>query len=499
MAEGEIMPINLKSRTASVLILAAAAGALIFEFNSSPRAITAAAGPQPEPPARAAAVLPQQSYADVVDRVAPAVVTIHAARRVRAPQQFQFPDDPLLRQFFGNPNRANPRGNQSRRETALGSGVIVNADGHIITNHHVVDGADDISVDLNDHRTFEAKLVGSDAPSDLAVLKIQATDLPVLMLGDSDKVRVGDICLAVGNPLGIGETVTMGIISAKGRATGLSDGSFEDFLQTDAAINQGNSGGALVNTQGQLIGINSQILSPSGGSIGIGFAIPSNMAHNVMEQLTKNGKVSRGRLGVGIQDINPELAKSLNLKEVRGVLVNSVENDTAAKAAGIQTGDIITAVNGTRVDDGNSLRNRIAATAPGSEVTVTILRDGREQQMHAKLTELAPDTEASAAPKGGGESGGGQLGVSVEPLTAELAGRLDLKAGTAGVVVTDVDPNSPAAETGIEPDDVILEVNHQAVKTGADLRAGVRASGSRPTLLLVSRKGRNSFVAIQAK
>jgi Do/DeqQ family serine protease len=409
-----------------------------------------------------------------------------------------FFNDPMFRQFFGPGGRVTPRGNQTQKQMALGSGVIVTADGHIITNHHVVDGAEEISVDLTDKRHFDAKLVGSDTPSDLAVLKIQATNLPVLSLGDSDKVRVGDICLAVGNPLGVGQTVTMGIISAKGRATEQGNG-FEDFLQTDAAINQGNSGGALVNTQGELIGINSQILSPSGGSIGIGFAIPSNMARSVMDQLTKNGRVSRGRLGVNIQEITPELAQSMNLKDSRGVLVSGVEPGMPAEKAGIREGDVITAVNGARVDDSNSLRNRIAAMSPGTDVALTILREGHEEQLHAKLIELKDDNQAEAS-EGGGEkeSGGGQLGITVEPVTADVANRLKLKKAQ-GVVISDIDPNSPAAEAGLQPGDVILEVNHQPVKSGADIRAGVKASGSRPTLLLMNRDGVNHFLALQAK
>jgi S1-C subfamily serine protease len=291
----------------------------------------------------------------------------------------------------------------------------------------------------------------------------------------------------------------MGIISAKGRKTSDDNVSFEDFLQTDAAINQGNSGGALVNTQGELIGINSQILSPSGGNIGIGFAIPSNMARSVMDQLTRNGKVSRGKLGVTIQEMTPELAKSFNVKEVRGVLVSSVEDGSPAEKAGIHAGDIITQVNGARVDDGNALRNHIAATPPGTDVALTVLRDGHEQAMHAKLIELQADNEASASPgTGGKESGGGQLGITVEPVTADLVSRLKLK-GTQGVVVTEVEPGSPAAEAGIQPGDVVLEVNHQAVKSGTDIRAGVKNSGSRPPLLLIVRNGVNLFVAVQAK
>jgi len=334
---------------------------------------------------------PVVSYADVVSRVAPAVVTIHSQMQVRAPQQFPFMNDPFFRQFFGD--RGAPQAPMELRRTALGSGVIVSADGYILTNHHVIDGADQIKVDLNDNRTLEAKVVGSDAPSDLAVLKIGASNLPVLSLGDSDRARVGDVVLAIGNPLGIGQTVTMGIISAKGRQTGLSNGSFEDFLQTDAPINQGNSGGALVGTNSELLGINSQILSPSGGSIGIGFAVPSNMARTVMEQLISSGKVRRGQLGITVLKVTSDIASKLKVEEAKGVLVSQVQPGSAADRAGIKAGDIITHFNGIEVKDPNTFRNQVAGTPPDTEVTLTIHRDGKDQQVRATLGEFTPQTE----------------------------------------------------------------------------------------------------------
>ena len=333
---------------------------------------------------------PVVSYADVVSRVSPAVITIHSEMRVRAPQQYPFMDDPTFRQFFGD---RSPQQMPERRLSGLGSGVIISNDGYILTNHHVIDGAEQIKVDLNDNRTLDAKVVGFDPPSDLAVLKIDAKNLPVLALGDSDRVRVGDVVLAIGNPLGIGQTVTMGIISAKGRQTGLSNGSFEDFLQTDAPVNQGNSGGALVSTNSELIGINSQILSPSGGSIGIGFAIPSNMARTVTDALVKTGKVRRGQLGIAVVRTNSDAAKKLGIKEDKGLVVAQVQPGGAAERAGLKTGDVIISFNGVEEIDPNVFRNQVASTAPGSEVTLTILRDGREQRVSARLGEFTPPTE----------------------------------------------------------------------------------------------------------
>jgi Do/DeqQ family serine protease len=333
---------------------------------------------------------PVVSYADIVSRVSPAVITIHSEMRVRAPQQYPFMDDPMFRQFFGD---RIPQQQPEQRRSGLGSGVIISTDGYILTNHHVVDGAEQIKVDLNDNRTLDAKVVGSDPPSDLAVLKIDATNLPVLALGDSDKVRVGDVVLAIGNPLGIGQTVTMGIISAKGRQTGLSSGAFEDFLQTDAPINQGNSGGALVSTNSELIGINSQMLSPSGGSIGIGFAIPSNMARTVTDTLVKTGKVRRGQLGIVVVKANSEPAKALGVKETKGVVVAQIKPGGAADRAGLKAGDVVTAFNGVEVNDPNIFRNQVASTPPGTPVTLNVLRDGRELQLRATLEEFTPQPE----------------------------------------------------------------------------------------------------------
>ena len=452
-----------------------------------------------QPVASATGLPVQTSYAAVVSRVAPAVVTVRSERRVKvSEQQTPFMDDPMLRELFGDRMPRGGQGQQQKprteREEGLGSGVIVSPDGYILTNHHVVDGAQQITVELTDRRVFNAKLIGSDQPSDLAVLKIDASNLPVLTLGDSDRAQVGDIVLAVGNPLGIGQTVTSGIISAKGRTTGLGDGSFEDFIQTDAAINRGNSGGALVNTQGELVGINSQILSPSGGSIGIGFAIPANMARDVMTQLIKQGRVHRGMIGVTIQPVSADIAQSLDLKEVRGALVNDVRPNSPAAGAGVRRGDVIVAFNGQPVADDNALRNAVARTQPGTPVTFTVVRDGRELQLRATLAELPvekPKGDDSAA-AAGGASESGKLGVAVEPLTPELAAQADLPRDTRGLVVRSVDPDGPAADAGIRAGDIIQEVNRQPVTTREQLRAALERSGTRPVLLFVTRPGQGT-------
>jgi Do/DeqQ family serine protease len=463
------------------------AGAAVGTHTArTPSPVVFAAAPLANVPA-------QGGYADVVAKVSPAVVTVRSTRAVRVQQPMPF--DPF-EEFFG---RRMPRGRSpqapERREGGLGSGVVVSADGYILTNHHVIDGASVVDVELTDGRAFKAKVVGSDPPSDLAVLKLDATGLQTIPLGNSDAVRVGDFALAVGNPLGVGQTVTMGIVSAKGRATGVGDGSFEDFIQTDAPINRGNSGGALVNTRGELIGINSQILSPSGGNIGIGFAIPANMARDVMEQLVSKGTVRRGMMGVSVQPVTSDIARSLGLAQVKGALVSSVTPDSPAERAGLRRGDVITSLNGHPISDGNVLRNQVARLQPGTSVTIAYLREGAERRASVSLGELPRTADGgrdSAAPA----SEGGALGLSVAPLTPQRAESLGAPRDATGVVVTDIDPSGPAADAGLREGDILAEVNGKAVRSASDLRSAVSASKGRPALVLVQREGNSIYVAV---
>jgi Do/DeqQ family serine protease len=489
------MNLGIRQRTglaAGALLLT---GSLIGWTASGPGTTATAAPATPSAPSAAARIDPAVggSYAGIVEQVAPAVVTIRSERRVRNVNQ-GMPDD--LREFFGERFGFGQRQPQrpDRRQGGLGSGVIVRADGYILTNHHVVDGADQVNVEMPDGRSLKAKVVGSDAPSDLAVVKVDQTNLQTLALGDSDAVRVGDVVLAMGNPLNLGQTVTMGIVSAKGRETGgAGSGSFEDFIQTDAPINQGNSGGPLVNTRGELVGINSQILTPSGGNIGIGFAIPANMAKNVMTQLIEKGQVHRGMLGVTIQPVTSDIARSLGLEHVRGALVNTVQPGSPADKAGVRRGDVITGVNGETVKDGNVLRNEVSQLAPGSNVKLTVVREGKEQTVNATLAELRKEgVEADSQAAGPDHTG---FGMAVESLTRDRATELGVKV-SSGVIVTDVQSGGRAADAGLRPGDVISEVDGKAV-AGVDALRSALKTGSRPALLLVHRGAATMFVTIE--
>jgi Do/DeqQ family serine protease len=487
---------------AALLVTGAAWRGLSVSAQSPAKRTSQSAATQTiTPPVSRAIAGGRDSYADIVKVVAPAVVTIRTEGKAQmSPAQFQTPNDDFFRRFFGDPEDQPDGGSRAPRrfrQSALGSGVIVSTDGYILTNNHVVDGADSIRVELTDGRTLTAKLVGTDKPSDLAVIKIASSDLHPLSLGNSEGVQVGDVVLAVGNPLGVGQTVTMGIISAKGRSTGAGSGTYEDFLQTDAPINQGNSGGALVNTKGELVGINSQILSGSGGNIGIGFAIPSNMAKHVMEEIRTKGKVTRSQLGVSIQPVTSDMAESLGLKDVGGAIIGSVAPGSAAEKAGLKRGDIIQAFNGMPIHDINTLRNHVAETAPGSSADVTITRDGAQKHVTVKLDEASPNRVARNEDTDSGSSDKGALGVSVAPLTPELASRYRLPRDARGVVVQDVNPDGRAADAGIQAGDVIEEVNRQAVNSVDELRAAVSKTTSRPLLLLVNRQGNEVFVTVR--
>ncbi len=440
-------------------------------------------------------------FEPVAKRVLPAVVNIASSKIVRSPDQgpsSPFFSDPFFRQFFGDEFSQQFRVPREQREHSLGSGVIVSADGDVLTNNHVVSGADEITVSLGDKREFKGRIVGTDAKTDVAVVKVEGKDLPVLTFGDSSKVQVGDFALAVGNPFGIGQTVTMGIISAIGRG-GLGIEDYEDFLQTDAAINPGNSGGALVNVRGELVGINTAIISGGGGNQGVGFAVPVNMARAVMDQILRHGKVQRGSMGVLIQPVTPELAKSFGLAgQPRGALVANVTPGSPAERAGIKRGDVILELNGAPVSDSRDLSLKVSMMAPGTPVKVKVFRDGREQEFSLNLAEMPAKQESAGGTPESAEPGP-RLGISVDQLTPQIARQLGLPAQTPGVVVTEVQPASPAEEAGLRRGDVIQEVNRKAVTSLEQFRSAVRQSGSQPVLLLIDRGGDHVFVVVAPK
>jgi serine protease Do len=451
--------------------------------------------------ARAAAVDQSglTSFSPVVKRSMPAVVNISSSKVVRGQQIPRgMLDDPFFRQFFGG--RVPEQQQRAQRETSLGSGVVVSADGYIITNNHVVEGATDVKVAFFDKHEYPAKIVGADKYTDVAVLKIDKSGLSPLAFADSAHAQVGDVVLAIGNPFGLGQTVTMGIISAMGR-TGLGIERYEDFIQTDAAINRGNSGGALIDSRGDLVGINTAILSGgSGGNEGVGFAIPANLAHSIMDQILKKGKVTRGFMGIVPQELTPDMAKAFGMPNARGVAVASVEADSPALKAGLKVGDVITAINGNSVDDVNAFRLQVAAFSPNTTIHLKVARGGQTLELPVTLAEYnmerAENGESPTGIPGGGEKGA-MRGVSVQTLTPDIRRQLQVPEGTAGVIITDLDEDSPAAAAGLQSGDVIVQVNHHAVNTVAEFNSAVKSTSSREsTLLLVKRGQATQFVVV---
>jgi serine protease Do len=436
-------------------------------------------------------VLPAAStpWVAVAKADTPAVVNISTTQVVKNPMALgednggagdPFPQ--FFRHFFGEMPR-------TFRTHSLGSGFIIRQDGYVVTNDHVVDNATEVTVKLSDGRQFPAKVIGRDKKTDLALLKINATGLPVLSFGDSDQLQVGEAVMAIGNPFGLEGTVTTGIVSAKGRVIG--EGPYDNFIQTDASINPGNSGGPLVNAAGQVVGIDTAIFSQSGGSVGIGFAIPIDLAKEILPQLEAKGHVTRGWLGVSIQSITPDLAKAFHLQKEQGALVAQVLPDSPAAKARLRAGDVIVAYDGHPIARSSDLPRLVAATPIGQTATIQVLREGKPLTLSVQIAEL-PEPQQLAAAGSAREA----LGLTVQPMTPVLAQELGVKDKT-GVVVARVHEGSPSAEAGLQPGDVIVEANGQPVKTVADLRRALAAQKpGEPTLLRLHRKDASLFVAL---
>jgi serine protease Do len=423
-----------------------------------------------------------ESIADITERVLPSVVNISMTKVTKMSAS------PLP--FFG------PQGGDDRREQGMGSGVIVSKDGYVLTNNHVVADAQEIKVTTSDRHNYTATIVGTDPKSDLAVIKIKGdVNLTPVEFGDSGRLRLGDIVLAIGNPFGVGQTVTMGIVSAKGR-TDLGIEAYEDFIQTDAAINPGNSGGALINSEGKLVGINTAILSRSGGYQGIGFAIPSNMASPIMDSLKKNGKVVRGWLGVAIQDVDQELADAMKLPSATGILLSDVKPGTPAAKAGLARGDVVLKVDGKVVDTSGQFRNVIAASGSKRKVHLDFVRDGKPAASDVELGEM-PDTDIAAAAAPSSSQSGALDGMMLEGITPQNRSAFEIDdAVKQGVVITRLDPQSNAAHSGLRPGDVVLEVNRVRIDTPQRFQELYAKSKGR-VLLLVNRHGSTSYLVVK--
>jgi len=477
-------------------------GILVLSFTPQPGHAAVAASKVPlkvdENPAPVPVTALNNGYSAIIDPALPAVVNISSSKVVKRDNNFPgFFDDPFFRQFFGNQFNQQQAEPQTQREYSLGSGVIVNPDGYILTNNHVISGASDVEVFTLDKKKFKAKVVGTDSRTDIAVLKIDASSLPSLTLGDSSHLKVGDVVFAVGDPFGVGETATMGIVSATGRGLGGAIEHYENFIQTDAAINPGNSGGALLDMHGDLIGINTAILTGgSGGNAGVGFAIPINMARHVMNQIVENGKVIRGHLGVAIQNVDADMAKAFGLSQGGGALVAEVTPGSPAAKAGIERGDVILDLNGQPVTTPDDLSVRISETAPGSTVHLKISRNGQMRNIDVTLGELNEKSEAAT----NGEAGGAALkGVEVQDLTPSIAQDLGVAGATHGVVISSVDPSSAAASAGLQRGDVIQEVNRKPVNNVQEFHAALHANSGSSVLLLINRGGTTHYLVVDAQ
>ncbi len=438
----------------------------------------------------------ETGFAPVVQAVLPAVVTVTSTRIIRAEaSDSPFFQDPFFQRFFGG----DQQGPQERREQGLGSGVIVSSDGLILTNNHVVESSTEVLVLFGENEEYHAKILGTDPQTDIAVLKVDKApkNLKTVVFGDSSKVQIGEFVLAIGNPFGVGRTVTMGIISATGRGE-LGITGYEDFIQTDAAINPGNSGGALVDPGGRLVGINTAILSRSSGNVGIGFAVPVNMARGVMDQIVKQGKVVRGFMGVNIQDLTPAIRSAFKLSEDQGALISGIEKGGPAEKAGLQRGDAVLSLNGQPVKDSRDLRFRIASLRPGETARLQVLRDGQRRDVNVKLGERPESEQETPTSPEGSPSSSSVLGIQVQDLTPEIREQLQLPAGTQGAVVAAVQPGSPAGDAGLTEGDVIQEVNRKPVHNVQELRQALSSSSKdQPVLLLINRGGNTTYVAIE--
>jgi serine protease Do len=486
--------------------LAGVAGAGVLAFS----VLNLSSGLTAQPAAPRTPAVAAVSFADVIDSVSPAVVNIAVMKVESAPTSFQYgggqpgmrggeqslPFEFFERFFDGNPGGIDPRGQQERRSECQGSGFLIDASGYIVTNNHVAGGADEITVTMQDGHKYEAKLVGNDPRTDLALIKIDATGLPYVAFGDSDKARVGDWVVAIGNPFGLGGTATAGIISARGRDIRLDEYNDNDYLQLDAPINFGNSGGPVFNVSGQVVGVNTAIFSPNGGNVGIGFAIPANQAKEIIADLRDNGSVERGWLGVQIQDIDEDLAKSLHMNGTEGALVVEVVGDSPASKGGLQAGDVVTRFNDRAIDKSRTLSRAVAGTTPNSDAKVTVWRDGKSHNLTVEIGEAA--NEAVAAAGKGGATQGGHLGLQLRPLGEGERGMLGLPSDVSGAVVANVEPGSPAAEKGIRPGDVITRVNQKAVSSVGDAVAALNSAreAKETALLLVRRGDAQRFVAL---